>query len=126
MVQSRVTMKAQEKSSSFWKNIPAGNFFYSSVVLNILVVLTIIGVKSFLPPVVPLLYGRPEGGMQLLPSLGLILAPGVALTITFINLLLIRFIKDRFIGQVLIISSFLISLLTTITVLKIIFLVGFF
>lgn len=126
MVQSRVAMVTKTKPASFWQNIPFKGYFYASLVLNLLTVLCVIAVRNFLPPISPLLYGRPEGASQLVPTLWLILTPAVALALTVLNLFLTRIVKDLFMQQILITSAFLVSLLSTITILKIIFLVGFF
>lgn len=119
-------MAAKQKPASFWAHIPFRNFFYLSLFFNIAIIVIIFLIRSFLPPVVPLFYGRPEGEGQLIPTLGLAIAPLAALVLSAVNLILTKLVKDEFIRQILIISTFLISLLTFITVIKIIFLVGFF
>lgn len=79
-----------------------------------------------MPPVVPLFYGKPSGEGQLVPTLGLLIAPAASLLITLLNTALSVVTNDTFFKQVLIATTLLITLLTTITVLKVIFLVGFF
>lgn len=119
-------MATKIQKISFWKNLPYKGYFYTSLGLDVATIVIVILTKGFLPPVAPLLYGRPEGASQLIPSIGLIIAPSTALVITLINIFLTKPVKDKFLQQILIVSTFLISLLTTITVLKVIFLVGFF
>lgn len=121
-----MAMAAKIKPLLFWQKIPFRGYFYASVVLNVSTVLILLGIQNIIPPVAPLLYGRPEGAGQLVPSMWLIIAPLVSIFLSVLNTLLIKLVKDRFIQQILVISAFLISLLTTITVLKIVFLVGFF
>lgn len=119
-------MTVQKQIGSFWKDLPFKGYLYASLALNILTFLAIFLAKSFLPPVVPLFYGRPEGAGQLVASLGLLIAPLTALAITLLNMVLGGVIKQTFIQKVLIVSTFLISVLTAITVFKIVFLVGMF
>lgn len=109
-----------------WKDLPYRNCVYLSIAINLLSVVFILILTRFLPPVVPLFYGLPEGIEQLTPSLGLILAPTVGLVITAINVFLCSRTREVFLKKALIISSAFISLLLTITIVKIILLVGFF
>lgn len=119
-------MAVQKQIGSFWKELPFKGYLYASLALNIFTFLAILLVRNFLPPVVPMLYGRPEGAGQLVSTFGLLIAPATALVITLLNTILSGVIKQNFIQKILIISTFLVSTLTTITVLKIVFLVGLF
>ncbi len=89
-------------------------------------ILGIFFLKDFLPPVVPLFYGGASGEGQLVPTLGLLIAPGVALIITLLNIGLSTITKDDFSKKALAIAAFVVSILTTVTIIKIFFLVGFF
>jgi len=109
-----------------WKDLPHKNYIYLSFAVNIITALSILIFRSFLPPVVPLFYGRPIGQFQLVSSLGLLIAPIVAFLITLVNLYIARQTHDNFLKRILIISSFFVSFLIAITVFRIIFLVGFF
>jgi hypothetical protein len=109
-----------------WKKIPYRGCVYLSVFLNVVSALIVFALKGYLPPVVPLFYGLPTGAEQLTPMLGLFLVPVVGLIITAINVLVSIFSKDDFLKKSLIISSVFISLLLTVTVIKIVLLVGFF
>lgn len=119
-------MAIKFKTKNLLKSVPYTGYLYLSLCINIIVILTILIIKSWLPPIVPLLYGEPGGAIQLVPVLGLLIAPGLAILVTIVNSLLSLKIQDLFLKKVLIIISFLITLLTTVTFLKIIFLVGFF
>lgn len=119
-------MAVQKQIGSFWKDLPFKGYLYASLVLIVFTLAVILIARNFLPPVVPLLYGRPEGAGQLVNSLGLLIAPAATFVIALINIILSGIIKQVFIQKVLIISTFLISVLTAITVLKIVFLVGMF
>ena len=105
-----------------WKKITYKKLFLAALVGNTLVVLFILVLKSFLPPVVPLFYGRPTGEAQL----GLYIAPGVSFLITAVNMFLNLWLEEDYIKRLLAIFSVSVSVLTAITVLKIVFLIGFF
>ena len=109
-----------------WKKITFVNYFLAAAILNALSLLAPVVLRKFLPPVVPLLYGRPTGEGQLVPTLGLLIAPAAALLITAINLLLNLSTKDDFLKKVFAASALVISIVTTITVIKVMLLVGFF
>lgn len=119
-------MATKTKPIPFWQDIPFKGYFYASCGLNIAVILAIILLKNFLPPVTPLFYGRPEGATQLVPTIWLILAPFMALILTIVNVFLTKPVKDKLMQQILVVSTLLISVLTAVTILKIVFLVGFF
>ena len=106
--------------------MPYKGWVYFSVGLNAVSVIFIFALKGLLPPVVPLFYGLPAGSEQLAPTLGLVLAPAVGLIITTINIFISHLTQDSFLKKTLIIASALVSLLLSITVLKIVLLVGFF
>lgn len=83
-------------------------------------------IRSFLPPVVPFFYGSPIGEKQLVPQMGLLLAPLLSLVITVFNLFLASKMQDKFVKQVLIAGSVLFSLFMAIAFVKVVFLVGLF
>jgi hypothetical protein len=113
-------------NSLFWKKTPFRGFVVAALALNILSVLAFFVLRGNIPPVIPLLYGRPSGESQLVPSLGLLVAPGISLFFLAVNLLISGFVGDIFAKKLLITAGLLLSLLTSITLFKIIFLVGFF
>jgi hypothetical protein len=107
------------------KKLPLKGFIYSALALNLLTALSVLLAKGNLPPVVPLFYGKPVGGEQLIATLGLMIAPLIVTAVTAINIFLASRINDDFIKRVLSIASFFVSALSAITVVKIILLVGF-
>lgn len=119
-------MSVKSQLLNTWKGAQFKNYVYLSVALNIFTVLVILVFKKEIPPIVPLFYGRAIGESQLVSLSGLLIAPGVSLFITILNLFLSSISNDLFLKKIYVAASFLISLLTTITVVKIIFLVGFF
>lgn len=98
----------------------------AAIALTIASAMAIVVLKNWLPPLVPLFYGKPSGSGQLVTTYELLIAPGVSLLVIIINTFLSLYIPDLFLKKTLIIGAFLLSLLTAITVFKIIFLVGFF
>jgi len=108
-----------------WKKIIYRNYFLAAIIINFITALSIILLRGFLPPLIPLFYGRPAGEAQLTTTFGLLIASGVSLLITILNLGLGLLVKDDFLKKTLAISAVIISLLTTITVIKIVLLVGF-
>jgi hypothetical protein len=110
----------------WWKRVVLNNYFLAAIIVNVLSVAVVFIFKGFLPPVVPLFYGRPSGDGQLIPTLGLVVAPITSLIITFVNLGLNIIVKDIFLKKILAVAALFLTLITTITVIKIVSLVGFF
>lgn len=109
-----------------WKKLIYRNYFLSAIIINLTTALSLIFLRGYLPPLAPLFYGRPAGTAQLTSTLGLLIAPSVSFLVSVLNLGISILVKDDFLKKILAISSLIISLLTTITIIKIIFLVGFF
>ena len=109
-----------------WKKLDFKNLFFVAVIINVVAILAVIILKSFLPPLVPLFYGRPAGEAQLTNTIGLLIAPAAAFLLTMLNLSISFWVKDEFLKKILAISALVISVLTAITIVKIISLVGFF
>lgn len=107
-------------------DLPFKNYIYPSLALNVVTGVFIILFQGFLPPIVPLFYGRAVSESRLIPALGLLIAPSVSLLINVVNVFLSIQIDDRFLKKVLVSGGLLTSILTTITVVKIALLVGFF
>lgn len=107
------------------QKLPFKGYFYLAIGVDVLCSLLLALTRANLPPVTPLFYGLPVGNQQLVPSIGLLVAPAVALAITVINIILALYLKEVFLKKVLAVSSFFISLLSIVTVAKIILLVGF-
>jgi hypothetical protein len=109
-----------------WKKVAYRNYFLAAIVINAVTLLSIILLKSHLPPLAPLFYGKPVGEAQLTATLGLLIAPGVSFLITMFNLAIGLWVSDDFLKKLLAVSAIVISVLTAITITKIVFLVGFF
>jgi len=109
-----------------WKKVTYRNYFLAAAILEIVTAFTVLLIKKFLPPLVPLFYGRPTGEGQLTTTLGLLIAPSASFLITISNLFLSLWVKDDFLKRILAISALAVSVLTIITIVKIVLLVGFF
>lgn len=107
------------------KKLPLSGYIYCSIALDLVAAVAIILAKSSLPPIVPLFYGKPVGSGQLITTNGLLLAPLAALVITAINIFLASKVDNVFSKKIFSVASFFVSLLTAVTVIKIILLVGF-
>lgn len=123
-------MKIQEvyggKLKNIWEKAPLKNYVFPALGITLLTALFIVLFRSFLPPEVPLFYGNTVGEGQLVRIEYMFMAPLVSLLVLGLNIFLSTFVKDSFLKKVLIISAFFVSILISITVFKIIFLVGFF
>ena len=109
-----------------WKNITFYKYYLASIISNLLSSLCILIIRGFLPPVVPLYYGQPIGSEQLAPNIFLFIIPATSLLITVINIIISKSVNDEFMKKLLAIASLVISLMSIVTLVKIIMLVGFF
>lgn len=107
-------------------DVPLKKVLYLSFTLSILNLVTVLAIQNNLPPEVPLYYGLPEGPEQLSSSLGLTIPSIVSIIVIFLNTTLALLLKNKFLQQTLILTSFAISIFSSITVTKIILLVGNF
>jgi hypothetical protein len=96
------------------------------LVANLLTGLIILLLQSRIPPSVPLFYGLPQGEEQLVQNTFLILPPLIALVIVGVNIFLGKVTKDKFLQKVLTGLTILCSALSSVTVIKILLLVGSF
>lgn len=94
------------------------------LVTNALVVTLVLIFQKNLPPVVPLFYGLPQSEAQLAPSYALSLPPLISLIIVGVNTLIGKLLKNSFLQNVLIALIIATTAFSTITVVKIFFLVG--
>jgi len=114
------------KSTITIPKIVSRNYLAASILLSIAAGLIPIVFANNLPPTIPLFYGLAEGENQLAKPLFLSLPGGSALLIALINTFLSIVIANNFVKKALILSSFAVSLLSFITTVKILLLVGSF
>jgi hypothetical protein len=104
------------------KNIP---YIYPTLIIlaiNIVFIVTIIFITNKLPPQVPLYYGFPRGELQLASPIALVLPLALSSLFITLNSIFAYFTKSVFLKNILVIGSFFASLLSAITVIKIILL----
>lgn len=106
------------------KALPFRELLFFAFGISLTVIVVGLVVQKALPPQVPLFYGLPESDKQLAPSLAIILPSFLSLLLSLINTTLACVVKEDFLKKVLIIAAFICTLLTAITTIKIIFLVG--
>lgn len=119
-------MSLSSKIGSYWKETPFKFSVYTAVAITLVLGALVLTLKNNLPPILPLFYGKPVGEAELTPFYGFLIAPAASLLVIIINTLLSFTFKDVFIKKVLVLSALFITILIAVTVIKIIFLVGFF
>lgn len=107
------------------KNIP---FLYPTLLtllINIISIILIVFAYKKLPPQVPLYYGLTRGERQLVQPLVLILPISISSLFVALNSIFAYFTKSVFSKKILVVSGFFISVLSLITVIRIITTIGF-
>lgn len=118
---------SQEQTRTFFlKEIPFKNLVITSLVINLATLAFVVIVKNQLPPQIPLYYGLPKTEEQVANSTSLIIPGILATSIMVINILIAQVANDDYLRKILILTGVVGAFLSTITTLKIIFLVGGF
>jgi hypothetical protein len=104
--------------------VPYLNSFFFAFATNVLLIGAFFYFQEQIPPVVPLWYGKAIGESQLAPKIYLILPNTFALLVSIINIILTKAVKDSFLHQVFIGLTVTATVLATITVINIVYLVG--
>ncbi len=112
-MQPKIIPNEASLSQPFWLGI--GSIFIAAVIL------AIFWVK--LPPQVPLFYSRPLGEAELANPLFFLFPLILSACFLLINLMLARFIESDFLKRALVLGAALSSILASITVIRIIFLI---
>ena len=118
--------KRQSFLGKIASEIPFFGLLMFSLVICIGTILAVIFLKDHIPPQVPLFYGTVEGEDQLVPTLGLTIPNFLALIIIVINTILATIFENNFVRNSLVLTSFAVTLVATITTFKILLLVGSF
>lgn len=116
--------KIEESGSLLKKGVPFFRYVIGGVVVNFVVIFFAIIFKKNLPPEIPLYYGLPDGISQIAQSEMFFIPSFFALVIIIFNTSLSFLTKDVLLKRALVISSLLITVLASITAVKIFFLVG--
>jgi hypothetical protein len=117
-------MTNKQSVSGELKTLPLLPFLYVAFLLNVLVLVTVYLKSNTIPPEVPLFYGNPDGIDQLASWQYLFLPPTISLLFLTLNTILAVSLTDKFIRYTLSATSFALSILTTIAVVKALLLVG--
>lgn len=96
------------------------------IVLNLVIIGIIYLIRDHIPPQIPLYYGRPQGEEQLADQMSLIVPPAIVVLLSAINTILINAVKHEFLKKVLVGIIVVTTLLSAVTVVKVITLVGSF
>ncbi len=113
-------MKNRRVLLSFYLKKPATICF----AINIFVIIVIFLFSSKLPPIVPLFYGQPQGEEQLANNTLLTLPAILANIFILVNFIIEKTVQDNFLHKVLVGLMVGCTVLSTITIVKIILLVG--
>lgn len=106
--------------------LPQFKYIGGIIVANLVFAGLILLFRNNIPPTVPLFYGRPRGDEQLAPQIFLLIPPLACVIVAIINGIITYLVEDKFIQKVMLGISFAATLLSTITIIKIILLVGNF
>lgn len=109
-----------------WKKTAYKSLFLSSAIIVLISSIVVFILRNFLPPKLPLYYGRPVGENQLAGTLSLLIPLVFSFLLTIVNLAVVNLIKDDFLKKILAVSTFVLSILAAITVFKIMALVNLF
>lgn len=107
------------------KKIVLYKFTVAAWAICLICVVGIFVLRSYLPPLIPLFYGKPIGIEELAQKNFLFLVPAIAIIISILNLIISKSAKDEFLQKILAVGSFVVSLMAIVTVFKIILLVAF-
>ena len=93
-------------------------------IVSIITIAGVIILRGFLPPQLPLFYGLPKGEQQLTSSINLVIPSLISLGIIVINYSLSTLLEDDFLKKALVLTAIVCVFFSTITTIKIFFLVG--
>lgn len=97
---------------------------YYFLMLNLVIIIISLSIYKILPPEIPLFYGLPIGSSQIASKWLLSIPPISSLVILGVNVGLSKIVREEFLKKTLILSAMFITMLSTITTLKIIFLIA--
>jgi len=112
----------EPKKSFNKKNIPYIYLTLTILLINVAFVVSILLLSKKLPLQVPLYYGLPRGELQLASPVALVLPLLFSSTFITLNSILAYFAKSIFLKKALVIGSLFTSLLSIVTITKIVLL----
>lgn len=92
-----------------------------AISINIFIVALVLALNSFIPSQIPLYYGQPFGQEQLAGKYSLILPPLFSIAVISLNTSIIQFQKDKYLNNILVAMNYVLTILSTIAVFKIIY-----
>jgi len=109
----------------FWQTTLNSRLLRLTIISIVAQVILIIWFFGQLPPEIPLFFSRPWGQSWLAPYSSILILPLFSLIVSLVNYLLALFYyqKKLLLSQLLVIFAFIISLFSTVSVLKIISLI---
>jgi magnesium-transporting ATPase (P-type) len=113
-----------KKGEGLFSGLPFRNLVLIALFIDIVIIGLIVSLKKLLPPEVPLMYGLPEGEEQLTTTNGLIVPAIASIVIIVANSSVSLILKNSFLKKTLILTTFVVTFFSTITIIKIFFLVG--
>lgn len=121
---SGIQSDINKTTKGFWKDVPFRKGIIIFLIINLVVILAVLLGLHVLPPEVPLFYGQAEGAEQLVSSQFLIVPSLSCILLFTINSFIEYFIKDGFLAKTLTFVYFIASFFSTITTIRIFFLVA--
>lgn len=121
LVNSKFSMSLS-KTRLVSKNIPHIYWILTALAINVILIIMLVLFSSKLPPQTPLYYGLPRGERQLSAPSSLILPLALSSLFVAINSIIANFSDNQFLKNTLIATSLFSSLLSIVTVVKIILL----
>lgn len=116
----------KNKLGTEFEKLPMSKTFVYLVIFSLINIVIGIFSQIILPPEIPLFYGLPQNSEQLAPSILIILPSIVSALIIVLNILISIKSSDVYIKKTLVFASILVTLLSTVTTYKILFLVSLF
>ncbi|HLE49203.1 MAG TPA: hypothetical protein VI819_04220 [Patescibacteria group bacterium] len=118
--------KKKEIKTVKLSKLPFITLTFSFLLANIIVIIGVLLFQKNLPPEIPLNYGLPRSTKQLAMPLEIIIPLIISLLIIIINNILAMITENNYLKRVLIIASYFTTIMSIITVVKIVFLIGIF
>jgi len=116
----------KNSKANLFQKIPFLKLVYSSIIVNLVVIILVLVLKNRIPPEVPLFYGLADGEDQLTKNVWLIIDPAVSLTVVLINVYLVSLVTNDLLKKTLIITGFCVTIFSLVTLVQIVLLVGYF
>ena len=106
------------------EGIAYSKLLYISFAINIFTIILVFVFGKFLPPEVPLLYGLAEGESQLVGKNSLVLPSLISITVVLANTAVSLLISDDYLQKALMVTAFASSIIASVAILEVLFLVG--